>query len=180
MVEKIYNKKNLYALIVRRNYKKKKGVNFFTDKNATQQFGYMNHGKNHFIKPHTHRNFIRKINKTAEVLFVKNGILRIDFYASKTKYLLRSNISFVSSETLSVNGSDTLNSTFAKANFSLIESKSNKVISSGTIKTFPALSSSSSSIYSNDMSVQHIKERLIFSAAKGIYMRLNLILQKLN
>ena len=100
--------------------------------------------------------------------------------SSETKYVLRSNISFLSSETLSVKGSDTLNSTFANASYSLIESKSNKVISTGSIKTFPALSSSSSSIYSNDMSIQHIKERLSFSAAKKIYMRLNLILQKLN
>ena len=100
--------------------------------------------------------------------------------SSKTKYLLKSNISFLSSETLSVNGSDTLNSTFANASYSLIETKSNKVISSGSIKTFPALSSSSSSIYSKDMSIQHIKERLSFSAAKKISMRLNLILQNLN
>jgi len=99
---------------------------------------------------------------------------------SKTRYVLRSNISFLSSETLSASGSDTLNSTFANASYSLIEAKSNKVISSGSIKTFPALSSSSSSIYSNDMSVQHIKERLSFSAAKKIFMRLNLILKKLN
>jgi len=100
--------------------------------------------------------------------------------SSKTRYVLRSNISFLSSETLSASGSDTLNSTFANASYSLIEAKSNKVISSGSIKTFPALSSSSSSIYSNDMSIQHIKERLSFSAAKKIYMRLNLILKKLN
>jgi len=99
---------------------------------------------------------------------------------SKTRYVLRPNISFLSSETLSASGSDTLNSTFANASYSLIEAKSNKVISSGSIKTFPALSSSSSSIYSNDMSIQHIKERLSFSAAKKIYMRLNLILKKLN
>ena len=98
----------------------------------------------------------------------------------KTRYVLKANISFLSSETLSVNGSDTLNSTFANASYSLIEAKSNKIISSGSIKTFPALSSSSSSIYSKDMSMQHIKERLSFSAAKKIHMRLILILQKLN
>ena len=102
------------------------------------------------------------------------------YNSSKTKYVLRSNISFFSSETLSVNESDTLNSTFANASYSLIDAKSNKVISSGSIKTFPALRSSSSSIYSNDISIEHIKERLSFSAAKKIYMRLNLILQKLN
>ena len=46
MIEKIYNQKKLYALIVRRDYQKKTGVNFFTDKESTQQFGYMNHKKN--------------------------------------------------------------------------------------------------------------------------------------
>ena len=115
------------------------------------------------------------------ILF-KNSLKRtfnINNY-SKTRYVLRSNISFLSSETLSASGSDALNSTFANVSYSLIEAKSNKVISSGSIKTFPALSSSSSSIYSNDMSIQHIKERLCFSAAKKINMRLNLILQNLN
>ena len=49
MIEKIYNQKKLYALIVRRDYQKKTGVNFFTDKESTQQFAYMNHKKNHII-----------------------------------------------------------------------------------------------------------------------------------
>lgn len=87
MVEKIYNKKNLYALIVRRNYKKKKGVNFFTDKNATQQFGYMNHGKNHIILPHRHNKRFSKIELTTEVIIILDGILRVDFYTNKEKYL---------------------------------------------------------------------------------------------
>ena len=43
--------------------------------------------KSQIIKPHTHRNYLRKINETAEVLFVKSGVLRVDFYASKNKYL---------------------------------------------------------------------------------------------
>ena len=115
------------------------------------------------------------------ILFKKNLNKAFNINNStKTRYVLRANISFLSSETLSVNGSNTLNSTFANASYSLIEAKSNKVIHSGSIKTFPALSSSSSSIYSKDMSIQHIKERLSFSAAKKIHMHLNLILQKIN
>ena len=31
---------------------------------------------------------MRKINKTSEVLYVKNGVLRVDFYNNKKKYLL--------------------------------------------------------------------------------------------
>lgn len=115
-------------------------------------------------------------------IFFKKSLIRAFNInnSSQSRYILKSSISFLSSETLSVSDSDTLNSTFANANYSLIEAKSNKVINSGSIKTFPALSSSSSSIYSNDISIQHIKERLSFSAANKIHMRLNLILQKLN
>ena len=100
--------------------------------------------------------------------------------SSNIKYLLKSEISFTGSDTLSVSGLNALNSTYADANYSLVEAKSNKIIISGSIKTFPALSSSSSSIYSNEMSIKHIKERLSLSSAKKIHMRLNLMLQKLN
>ena len=85
MIEKIYNKKNLYALIVRRNYKKKRGVNFFTDKKATQQFGYMYHAKNHLILPHRHNKRISKIELTTEVIIILDGILRVDFYHIQRK-----------------------------------------------------------------------------------------------
>ena len=54
MIEKILNKKKLYALIVRKSYRKKKGVSFFTDEKATQQFGYMNHQKGHNILKASH------------------------------------------------------------------------------------------------------------------------------
>ena len=87
-IEKIYNQKKLYALIVRSNYQKKKGVSFFTDKNATQQFGYMNHKKNHIILPHRHNKRQSKIMLTTEVIIILNGILRVDFYNNKKKYLL--------------------------------------------------------------------------------------------
>ena len=54
MIEKILHKKRLFALIVRRQFRKKSGVNFFTSKEATQQFGFMKHKKNYIIKPHKH------------------------------------------------------------------------------------------------------------------------------
>tara|TARA_B100001123_G_C15256991_1_gene1005097 strand:+ start:1065 stop:1499 length:435 start_codon:yes stop_codon:yes gene_type:complete len=88
MIEKIYNKKKLYALIVRSRYKNKKGVNFFTDKNATQQFGYMNHKKKHIIFPHRHnKRQSTNIEITTEVIIILNGILRVDFYTNREKYL---------------------------------------------------------------------------------------------
>ena len=83
----VYKKKILAIILNEKKYSQKKGIKFVTPNFFTLQLGFMNHSKNHIIKPHTHRNFLRKINKTAEVLFVKSGVLRIDFYATKTKYL---------------------------------------------------------------------------------------------
>ena len=49
MIEKVLHKKKLFALIVRRQFRKKSGINFFTSKEATQQFGFMKHKKNHAL-----------------------------------------------------------------------------------------------------------------------------------
>ena len=87
MIEKVFNKKTLYALIVRGKYKNKRGINFFTDKNATQQCGYMNHKKGHIILPHKHNKRFSKIEMTTEVIIIIKGILRVDFYDNKEKYL---------------------------------------------------------------------------------------------
>ena len=87
MIEKIQNQKKLYALIVRSRCRKKKGINFFTDKNATQQFGYMNHKKDHIILPHRHNKRQSKILLTTEVIIILKGMLRVDFYSDKEKYL---------------------------------------------------------------------------------------------
>ena len=87
MIEKIFNKKKLYALIVRSSYKKKKGINFFTDTKSTQQFGYMNHKKGYNILPHRHNKRYTNILFTTEVIIMLEGILRVDFYNDQEKYL---------------------------------------------------------------------------------------------
>jgi hypothetical protein len=87
MIEKIKHKKKLFALIVRGKYRNKSGISFFTDNSDIQQFGYMNHKKNHIIKPHLHKKQTRKLLHTSEVILILKGILRVDFYDKKTKYL---------------------------------------------------------------------------------------------
>ena len=87
MIEKIKHKKNLYALIVRKQYRKKKGINFFTSKEDTQQFGYMKHKKNHVIMPHRHNKRLTKVLTTTEVILLFKGMLRVDFYNEKKFYL---------------------------------------------------------------------------------------------
>jgi len=87
MIEKIYNKKKLYALIVRSEFRKKNGINFFTPEDSNQQFGYMKHDKGHIIKPHKHKKRATKIFYTTEVIIIFKGTLRVDFYDQKQKYL---------------------------------------------------------------------------------------------
>ena len=87
MIEKIFHKKKLLALIVRGKYRKKKGVTFFTPNESTQQFGYMKHKKKYIIKPHFHKKKLTKILYTTEVLLILKGILRVDFYNNHKKYL---------------------------------------------------------------------------------------------
>jgi len=87
MIEKIIHKKRLLALIVRGKYRNKKGVNFFTPNNSTQQFGYINHKKKYIIKPHLHKKRLTKIYHTSEVILLLKGILRVDFYNKFKKYI---------------------------------------------------------------------------------------------
>ena len=92
MIEKINYKKKLFALIVRRKFRKKKGINFFTSKEATQQFGYMKYKRNYLIMPHQHNKRLTKILITTEVIILFKGILRVDFYNNKKKYLFSKKI----------------------------------------------------------------------------------------
>ena len=61
MIQKIFDKKKLIALIVKAGKIKKKGANFVTPNNFTQQLGVINYPKNHFIKAHTHKKYLRKV-----------------------------------------------------------------------------------------------------------------------
>ena len=88
MKQIIKHKKKILAIIVKNAIKnKKKGIQFFSPNNFTQQLGLFNHQSGKIIKPHTHNKFVRKINKTTEVLFILDGVLRVDFYKNKKEYL---------------------------------------------------------------------------------------------
>ena len=97
----------------------------------------------------------------------------------KTKYLLKTRITFNSTETLSVSGQNILKSTKARIDYQLTNKNTNVVVKSGSFNTYPALSSSSNSLYTKEKSIEHIKERLTKSSAKSLHMRINLILRRL-
>ena len=87
MIEKIKYKKQTLALIVRGKYRKKMGITFFTPQDSTQQFGYIKHPRQYIIKPHLHKKRKTKILYTSEVILLLKGLLRVDFYNNKKKYL---------------------------------------------------------------------------------------------
>jgi len=87
MIENIKYKKKLLALIVRGKYRNRGGITFFTEKDSTQQFGYMKHKNKYVIKPHLHKRRLTKILYTTEVILILKGILRVDFYNVGKKYL---------------------------------------------------------------------------------------------
>ena len=60
---------------------------FVTPVNFNQQLGVINYPKNHFITPHTHKKYLRKVKRTSEVLLIQKGVLRTDFYNKNKKYL---------------------------------------------------------------------------------------------
>lgn len=86
MIEEIINNNKKLAIILRKNFVQD-GINFFTPNDYSQQLGYMNRPKNYEIQPHLHNSISRNVYFTNEVLFIKSGKVRVDFYNEKKKYL---------------------------------------------------------------------------------------------
>ncbi len=79
MIEKILHKENLLAIIVRAEFRSD-GIKFFTPEDFSQQLAYMNRPAGYTIQPHVHNVVQREVFHTQEVLFVKSGRVRVDFY----------------------------------------------------------------------------------------------------
>jgi mannose-6-phosphate isomerase-like protein (cupin superfamily) len=86
MIEKIINENIIFGIIIRANYKAD-GIKFFTPNEFSQQLGYMNRPKKYIIPPHVHKSVSREVHFTKEVLFIKSGKVRVDFYDDYQNYL---------------------------------------------------------------------------------------------
>lgn len=86
MISKIEHQGKLYAMIVSARFSEP-GVNFVTPDEASLQVGFMNHPAGKKIKPHIHTPTTRNIYFTHEVLIIKRGKLRVDFYDEQKNYL---------------------------------------------------------------------------------------------
>lgn len=85
-VDLIKKKEKLLAMIIRNDYTCE-GVDFITDSEYSQQVAYMHHPKGKVIDAHIHNLVHRNVVLTQEVLFIKKGKLRVDFYDDYEDYL---------------------------------------------------------------------------------------------
>jgi mannose-6-phosphate isomerase-like protein (cupin superfamily) len=86
MIERIEHGNRLLALILRAGFRAE-GIRFFTPDEFSQQLGYMNRAKGYVIPPHVHNAVTREVQFTKEVLFIKSGRVRVDFYDDEQSYL---------------------------------------------------------------------------------------------
>ena len=86
MVEKITYKDQSLAIIIRKNFSEP-GIHFFTPKELSQQLAYMQHPVGKIIQPHVHNPITRSVLYSQEVLFIKKGKLRVDFYNDEKIYI---------------------------------------------------------------------------------------------
>ncbi len=85
-MEIITSKEQQLAIIVYNNFEHS-GIHFFTSNELSQQLAYMNHPKGKRIDPHVHNPVKREVIFTQEVLFIKAGVLRVDFYTDTQEYI---------------------------------------------------------------------------------------------
>ena len=86
MVEYIRHNGVLMAVIVPGSFSET-GIHFFTPHELSQQLAYMQHPAGKVIPPHIHTPAPRTVEYTREVLVIKRGRLRVDFYDDGRRYL---------------------------------------------------------------------------------------------
>lgn len=86
MINIIKNGNTIMAYIITKNHTES-GTKFITPNDFSQQLAYMNHKKGHKIVPHVHNPVRRNVKMTLEVLFIKKGSVRIDFYDDDRNFL---------------------------------------------------------------------------------------------
>jgi hypothetical protein len=86
MIENIVCNGRTLAVLLRVGYRAE-GIQFFTPSDFSQQLGYMNRPEGYVIPPHVHNPVPREVQFTKEVLFVRSGKVRVDFYDDDQTYL---------------------------------------------------------------------------------------------
>ena len=86
MIETISEGSTTFAIIIRSQFTRE-GIVFLTPNEFSQQLAYMKRPTGYVIQPHVHNPVRREIQYTKEVLFIKSGVVRVDFYSESQVYL---------------------------------------------------------------------------------------------
>ena len=84
--EEISFQDRILGIVIRHDFVQD-GIRFFTPNDFSQQLAYMNRPKSYQIDPHVHNPVPRNVELTQEVLFIKSGKVRVDFYDQTRVYL---------------------------------------------------------------------------------------------
>lgn len=85
-VERVVCENEILAIIVRAGHHRD-GIDFFTPPEFSQQLAYMNRPLGYTIDPHVHNPVPREVKFTHEVLFVRRGRVRVDFYTGQRQFV---------------------------------------------------------------------------------------------
>jgi len=86
MIKEIKHNNQLLAIIISSKYTEP-GIHFFTPDDFSQQLAFMRHPAGKVIQPHVHNSARREVHFTKEVLFIRKGKIRVDFYTDQQQYL---------------------------------------------------------------------------------------------
>lgn len=85
-VEYIKHHHQILAIIIGHQFNED-GIRFFTPDEFSQQLAYMHHPAGKCIEPHFHNPVERSVVYTQEVLLIKKGKLKVNFYDEKQVFL---------------------------------------------------------------------------------------------
>jgi hypothetical protein len=79
IVQRVEHNNKLLAIIIPHD-SSAPGIHFVTPPHFSQQLALMNHQAGHRIGAHSHRRVERQVFYTQEVLFIRTGKVKVDFY----------------------------------------------------------------------------------------------------
>lgn len=85
-IETIRHGDRIIAMIIRSDHHGS-GAEFITPEHFSQQVAYMNRPEGYRIAPHIHREAPRRITRTQEVLVIRRGRVKVDYYSEDQAYL---------------------------------------------------------------------------------------------
>jgi hypothetical protein len=86
MIEKIEDGNATIAIVIYKDHQKE-GITFLTPKEYSLQLGYMSRPTGYLIEPHVHNPVQRETIGTQEVLFIRNGSVRVDLFTSERAFI---------------------------------------------------------------------------------------------